>query len=147
MHNVWWFSMILKFCPTKKYYLPLLSHKKGGLDLWAHLAWIVGQFGTGQFGTGQFGTRQFGTKIIKRTIWHQHNKSRQFVTKIREAIVSEKCCFFYLGAKLSALLSWCQIVRCQIVWCQIVRCQLSYNPTYWLVWPNVRRTISHFRMG
>ena len=24
-------------------------------------------------------------------------------------------CFYYLGAKLSALLSWCQIVRCQIV--------------------------------
>ena len=29
-------------------------------------------------------------------------------------------CFYYLGAKLSALLSWCQIVRCQIVRCQIV---------------------------
>ena len=38
---------------------------------------IVGQFGTGQFCTGQF-----GTKIIKRTIWHQHNKSGQFGTKI-----------------------------------------------------------------
>ena len=43
---------------------------------------IVGQFGTGQFGTGQFGTGQFGTKIIKRTIWHQDNKSGQFGTKI-----------------------------------------------------------------
>ena len=42
----------------------------------------AGQFGTGQFGTGQFGTRQFGTKIIKRTIWHQDNKSAQFGTKI-----------------------------------------------------------------
>ena len=43
---------------------------------------IVGQFGTGQFSTGQFGTGQFGTKIIKRTIWHQDNKSGQFGTKI-----------------------------------------------------------------
>ena len=43
---------------------------------------IVGQFGTGQLGTGQFGTGQFGTKIIKRTIWHQDNKSGQFGTKI-----------------------------------------------------------------
>ena len=42
----------------------------------------TGQFGTGQFGTGQFGTGQFGTKIIKRTIWHQDNKSGQFGTKI-----------------------------------------------------------------
>ena len=31
---------------------------------------------------GQFSTRQFGTKIIKRTIWHQDNKSGQFGTKI-----------------------------------------------------------------
>ena len=31
---------------------------------------------------GQFGTGQFGTKIIKRTIWHQDNKSAQFGTKI-----------------------------------------------------------------
>ena len=43
---------------------------------------IVGQFSTGQFGTRQFGTGQFGTKIIKRTIWHQDNKSGQFGTKI-----------------------------------------------------------------
>ena len=28
--------------------------------------------------------------------------------------------FYYLGAKLSALSSWCQIVRCRIVRCQIV---------------------------
>ena len=28
--------------------------------------------------------------------------------------------FYYLGAKLSTLLSWCQIVRCLIVRCQIV---------------------------
>ena len=35
----------------------------------------------GQFGTGQFGTRQFYTKIIKRTIWHQDNKSGQFGTR------------------------------------------------------------------
>ena len=28
--------------------------------------------------------------------------------------------FYYPGAKLSALLSWCQIDRCQIVRCQIV---------------------------
>ena len=32
--------------------------------------------------------------------------------------------FYYLGAKLSALLSWCQIFRCQIVRCQIVWCQI-----------------------
>ena len=30
---------------------------------------------------GQFGTGQFGTKIIKRTIWHQDNKSGQFGTR------------------------------------------------------------------
>ena len=36
----------------------------------------------GQLGTGQFSIGQFGTKIIKRTIWHQDNKSRQFGTKI-----------------------------------------------------------------
>ena len=40
------------------------------------LGMIVGQFSTGQFGTGQF-----GTKIIKRTIWHQDNKSGQFGTR------------------------------------------------------------------
>ena len=40
------------------------------------------RFGTGQFSTRQFGTGQFGIKIIKRTIWHQDNKSGQFGTKI-----------------------------------------------------------------
>ena len=44
------------------------------------------------------------------------------------------CPFYYVGAKLS----WCQIVRCQIVrfyyvgaklsWCQIVRCQIVLVP-------------------
>ena len=36
--------------------------------------------------------------------------------------------FYYLGAKLSVLLSRCQIVRCQIVQCQIVRCQIVLPP-------------------
>ena len=36
--------------------------------------------------------------------------------------------FYYLGTKLSALSSWCQIVRCQIVRCQIVQCQIVTIP-------------------
>ena len=33
---------------------------------------------------GQFGTVQFGTKIIKRTFWHQDNKSGQFGTRTKK---------------------------------------------------------------
>ena len=43
------------------------------LELGCNQGWTI---------VGQFGTGQFGTKIIKRTIWHQDNKSGQFGTKI-----------------------------------------------------------------
>merc|ERR1712004_5621 len=58
-------------------------------------------------------------------------------------------CFYYLGAKLSALLSWCQIVRCQIVRCQIVRCQIVLQSTEWpnYILSKVKKHSCHFLSG
>ena len=74
------------FCQRQKaeitHAFNLITHRPRFFLNKPNLIGIVGQFGTGQFSTGQFGTRQFGTKIIKRTIWHQDNKSGQFGTKI-----------------------------------------------------------------
>merc|ERR1711963_350395 len=47
--------------------------------------------------------------------------------------------FYYLGAKLSPLLSCCQIVRCQIVRCQIVlvpNCPGAKLSTFIILVPN-----------
>ena len=84
----------------------------------------------GQFGTGQFGTR---------TIWHQTfdmiklNLKDHFWQNF-----GQKFSFGVIVCPFGHKLSWCQVVRCQIVrfyyvgaklsWCQIVRCQIVLVP-------------------